>query len=390
MKLSTWKQILNQKKKYFILWLQLFIMFIILFYGNINLVRHVSNLLSGVGCETENVQFLELNDTTSNFDYLKEQMFRLQHELEQNPAIESVSLNCNASPYIGSSSTSDVHYGELQTMAFIRMVDHNFGSVLNFEMLEGSWFTANDTSSVIPPVIICKSLAEELYANESPIGKLIRYNDIEWKIQGVISHLRRNDYEYQTSTLLVPITRGNWNRWDNSNFLFKLKEGQFLSPKALKSLVYGIVSPEEFSITESALLDHKREKENRWYRGVTISILMGVGFMVFNIMLGLIGIVSYSVNSRISELGIRRAMGSTKRALMKLIFSEMLIVSIFALIAGLILILNLNMLGDELRERFYETLVVNSLSLIILVILSAAYPAWKASKTEPALALKED
>jgi len=385
------KLVWNQRRKYFILWLELLVMFMILYAGNVSLIRSIRYISEGVGSNIENVQLLNIqHNNDKEKSKVQNQLFELKRQLENHPSVEAVTVSCNASPYIWSSSSSYLTYGEKKRVVHCRMADEDFNKVMGMELIKGRWFDAKDTSKAIAPLIICQNAVNRIFGNGDPIGKEVEYWDQKWKIIGVISHMKRNDYETSFPTIIMPITRSNWLDWKRTNFLLKLKPNSYIVPKELKSNVFSTINPADFNIVESALLKHKKSEANKGSRNEVLMTIIIIAFLIFNIVLGLIGIVSNSVNRRVSELGIRRALGSNSIGLKQLIIGEMWVITFLAFIPGLIIILNGELLSGRPNENMVLCILFSFLAMLLFVTISALYPAIKASRVQPALALKGD
>jgi putative ABC transport system permease protein len=115
-------------------------------------------------------------------------------------------------------------------------------------------------------------------------------------------------------------------------------------------------------------------------------------FLIVNIVLGMIGIFGYSVKVRKSEMGIRRAVGSSSQKVHQLLLFESWSLTLLSMVPALLLLIQIPLLDLFPIESplFIKALVVSVGSIFILVSASVYYPAFLASKTPAATALQEE
>ena len=121
-----------------------------------------------------------------------------------------------------------------------------------------------------------------------------------------------------------------------------------------------------------------------------VILIVVCGFLVINVALGLFGVIWYNTNRRKSEIGLRRALGSSALEIYKQIIGEALVLSTFAMIFGSFFALQFPLLGifGFIEIKTYILAYIFSIILIyIITTLCALYPSKLASNLEPAEAL---
>ena len=122
-----------------------------------------------------------------------------------------------------------------------------------------------------------------------------------------------------------------------------------------------------------------------------------IGFAVFfllNIFLGVIGTFWLRINKRNSEIGLRMAVGSSRRTILWQMVGEGMILLFIAFLPALVVCLNLVHL-DLLPKQYMDvtplrcalTTVITLALLVFVVVLGTWYPARRSSRIEPAEAL---
>lgn len=109
---------------------------------------------------------------------------------------------------------------------------------------------------------------------------------------------------------------------------------------------------------------------------------------------GIYGVLSYSVSRRVSEIGVRLALGAERSAILRMIAGEALGIGIAGAVVGLAVSLGVTRYLDTmlfgLGARDPGTIAVGVFILLTVALAASALPAWRASKTDPIRALRAD
>jgi putative ABC transport system permease protein len=108
--------------------------------------------------------------------------------------------------------------------------------------------------------------------------------------------------------------------------------------------------------------------------------------------IGLYGVTAYSVSQRTRELGIRISVGAERRDIFKLILGQGLAISALGLLAGLVAALAVTRLTAKLLYGVSATdpvtFIVIALLLLCVTLLACYFPARRATKVDPMIALR--
>ena len=108
--------------------------------------------------------------------------------------------------------------------------------------------------------------------------------------------------------------------------------------------------------------------------------------------IGVYGVISYSVVRRTQEIGIRMAMGATRGAVLRLILRQQARMILLGSAAGLALALALSGVLSSLlygvQPRDFTTFASSWIVLAVVAVLAGAAPAWRATRTDPCVALR--
>jgi putative ABC transport system permease protein len=107
---------------------------------------------------------------------------------------------------------------------------------------------------------------------------------------------------------------------------------------------------------------------------------------------GIYGVMSYAVSRRTHELGVRMALGATRRAILRLVVGEGMTLAAAGMAVGLVAALGLTRLMTSLlygvRPADPATLAAVSLLLGGIALLGCCIPAWRAARVDPLVALR--
>ena len=112
------------------------------------------------------------------------------------------------------------------------------------------------------------------------------------------------------------------------------------------------------------------------------------------VAVGLYGVVSYVVAQRTREMGVRIALGARPADVLRLVVREGLGVTAFGAALGIILALVTGRMIEALlfRVSVRDPLILLGVVGVVLAVaaMASAVPAWRASRTDPIIALRSD
>lgn len=347
------------------------------------------------------------SDYIPNDTLLVEEIETLVDRLRHRPEVEAVSLSANSYPYNGSNSSITIRYDTLLSdYCIVRSVTPDFFRVFRYEgirgeapeelaqMLSDGNFMASDnlflskydqrlTSFVGKSFFLGNDSAQtsRLIASLNPV----RYSDYEpvwsWTSCFVVSLLLRDWYD--TNLELCVRVKAD----QDVDFIERLRAD------SEKQFRIGNVFIADIVPFTNIRRDYQMDE--------TIQIrnyLFGMGFLLLNIFLGLLGTFWFRTQQRRSEIALRKALGSTNRDVFRRLLAEGMAILVIATIPAVIVDWNLAyaelnywMNGTTLEPvRFIITVVITFLLIALMIVLGTYIPARKAMKIEPAEALHDE
>jgi putative ABC transport system permease protein len=272
-------------------------------------------------------------------------------------------------------------------------VSANYLTMFKQEVAMGRLFHEADNRYLNPVCILGNEVAEEVFPNGNPMGRRVAIKGYLFTVVGVLRPPERmlmalGDLE---SEVLIPLALANRLFAKNSRpELFVLANDTGHAMLELQRYFYARLGDDSlFSISSQRKLLQAQEKNVQVFQYVlwaigSISLLVG-GIGIMNIML-------VSVTERLREIGIRRALGASRRSIVAQFLMEALLLCLIGAAGGTIV----GYFGADLVGRWTRFTPAFSLELLLLSLAIAAaigiifgtYPAFRAAKLEPSRVLR--
>jgi predicted permease len=253
---------------------------------------------------------------------------------------------------------------------------------------EGRDFSARDDKGALPVIILNETCARNLWPGQDPIGKIVA-EDVDRTVVGVVGDVHHMALEEGSGNeFYIPIRQtGDFGSVD-------LVVRTSMSTSDLASRLRDALHPIEPDLPTQNL----RTMQTMVDRAVSprrfVVILLG-GFAAFALVLASLGIyalISYSVNQRTQEIGIRMALGASAEMLQRSILLDTLGLAAIGIVSG---IAASWLLARALSGMLFGVTPGDPLTFVAMVIILVAVaalagylPARRASKIEPMSALR--
>ena len=390
------KLIWNKKRTNFMTSLGIFVSFIVLFLVLTTVIYNISNYLKPLGFSYKDVWYITMDWKDSSQEEIRETLLQFENSFRSFPEIEAFAYS---ESFIFSPAVMNItsyEYEDREIRCNIRYASDDFTKVMGVEVLEGRWFDASDNAAAKNPLVINKYAKEEIFGNDTALGKVIYRGETEYKIVGVIDEFRNagrfsgsSPISFRRISLNLEHELSRFgSEAIGSRILLKMKKGTpFQFEETLTKSLSNIAKDWQIKLNTFELL-----KKSATLQSLIFPVILVVvcGFLVINVALGLFGVIWYNTNQRRSEIGLRRALGSSANKIYVQIIGEALALSTFAMIFGSFFALQFPLLGifSFIEIKIYILAYIFSiLSIFIITSLCALYPSKLASNLEPAEAL---
>jgi putative ABC transport system permease protein len=223
-------------------------------------------------------------------------------------------------------------------------VDADYFFIRDMQTSTGDVFYGSDVENGAKVCVIGKTVADNLFGEVDPIGKIIRIRNIPFTVTGVLAAKGQSVMGHdQDDTVLAPYStvyqRLLGHRWRNMSIMVSAvsREAIHLVQQDIMALLQARhrgTSSEEFIVSSQTDL---AETANSVSHTMTILLasIAGISLLVGGI--GIMNIMLVSVTERVKEIGIRMAVGAGKRDVLLQFIIEAMAISIMGGVLGILL-----------------------------------------------------
>jgi predicted permease len=275
-------------------------------------------------------------------------------------------------------------------MTSVNEVGPAYFETLRIPILRGRAFTGNDRQGSTPVAIINEAMAKQYFANEDPIGRRIRiFSDkVPREIVGIAKTVKVNFLgENDTPYLYFPLEQVY-----GAQVTIQVRttgEPDALLPTIRRELQQVEPGMPLLNVNTYETVLHQSlwaPRMGAWLLGIFAALALLLA------SIGLYGVMTYAVNQRRRELGIRLALGARQEDVRNMVVRQGLVIALVGVTVGLAvafalarLIANL-LFGVPATDPL--TFAVIPIVLLSVALLATFFPAWRASRVDPVEALR--
>jgi predicted permease len=259
---------------------------------------------------------------------------------------------------------------------------------MGIPMLEGRDFTERDDSAAPVVIIVNETFAHRFFGEATPIGRKVRLAGSSATIVGEVKDSKYNT-PMESASLYFYLPFRQWF-FPGLNFSILLKTAG--DPMEMLS----DLRREALALNQDAFFHSIRFSDAIGYslyaQKVAASLLAVVGGLcVLLAAVGLYSVLSYEISTRTQELGVRMALGASRVRILALVIRQSLMLTVPGLLAGFVLALVVFRLFSGMLVNVSPadpaTLALAALFLSVVTLLASYFPANRATRIEPMVAL---
>jgi predicted permease len=356
-----------------------------------------------VGFQPDRVAMLQVGAPDASYGSA-EKLEALQREIigrvERLPGVESAGI---ASQIVlsGNGNTTWLRVigrpwpGERLETPF-REITPGYLRTIGATLIRGRHFAESDDRSKPNVAIINRTFARQHFKNEDPIGQHLTYlsdppEPIE--IVGIVGDLKEGPLDVATP----PVMYIPYNQSASSNFGLAVRTAGSRPetilpalPALLREINRGIVSMDPMT-----LRDRVQNSPSAYLHRSSAWLVSGFAALALVLgVVGLYGVIAYSVSQRRREVGVRMALGAQRSAVYRLVLMEAGRLTLFGIVAGLIGALGAGTMMQSLlfNVRWWDvpTLAAVAIVLGVAALCASFIPARRAASVNPVEALRAE
>jgi predicted permease len=284
--------------------------------------------------------------------------------------------------------------------ALQRRVDPGYFSALEIPLLSGRFFTSQDRTDKANKVIISKELARLYFPAENPIGKHLRppaFGQGDFEVVGLVGDTIWQVGQPIKPTMYFPMLSGTGGGGDTGHVLAVRTAGDPMTMSIPVQKQIAALDP-QLPVSHVLTLDQIIGES---LGNASFSATLVLAFAILSLLLacvGLYGVLSYLMTQRLTEIGIRIALGARRQQVLRLMLADGLRPALFGLVAGVAA----SAAAAQLIRHFAESMLyktpafdpaifaIVAATLLAVAALSCLIPAWRASRLEPMQALRTE
>jgi putative ABC transport system permease protein len=375
---------------------------LVLLVGAGLMIKSLAHLQSvSLGFVPEKLMTMAVPSRTAKPEFYEQLLARVQ----ALPGVEQASLGSTA-PLLGHATitgigiegrTDNQKTGQTEPIGVgVHSISPDYFKTLRVNLLKGRVFTDRDRAGAPRVALINQSAAETFFSGEEPLGKRIQvgvgasYETTEKSVEivGVVADVRYGRLE----TAIEPdVYLSSLQPTDSAQTLI-LRTG--IDPAAIAAAVRREVLALDRNVPLTTIQTMKERVAEVTSRTRFIAVLLGI-FACLALLLsaiGIYGVMAYNISARTRELGIRIALGAQGADVLRLVLRDGMTLIAAGLAVGLLSGLAAMRV---LKSQLYEVNVTDPLTFIIVSLLLAGvallacyFPARKATKVDPMVALR--
>jgi predicted permease len=277
-------------------------------------------------------------------------------------------------------------------VALIDLVEPGYFQTLRIALLRGRAFTSGDSNAAPRVAVVNETMARRFWSGKNPMGARLRFFGESTPVE-IVGVVRDSTYISLGEAPRLMVYLALRQNYLPAVTLWVRTTGE---PEAMLGAVWREVRKLDRDVLLSDLQTAMQvSRESLWAPrlGAVLFTFFGALAGLLTVV-GLYGVISYSVGQRTRELGIRMALGAQPRTVLRQVLAEGMILVFWGLMLGLVATITIGGVLDSLlfgvRARDPLTLGLVMAVLLVTALAACSLPAVRATRIDPMVALRDE
>jgi putative ABC transport system permease protein len=278
------------------------------------------------------------------------------------------------------------------------LVSSDYFKAMRIPVLAGRTFDASDRSGTPLVAVINAAMAKQYFPDEDPLGKQVTYarfpaNERQWiTIVGIVGNTKEWGAEMDDEAILYTPIQQNlqpWRRWSG----IIVRGGD--APQAIAQIKQAVWSLDaNIPVTKTLTMESLMSASLAQRKFTTLLLILFAATALALAMVGIYGVIAYSVVQRTREIGVRIALGAQRASVLWLVLRQALMLGVIGIAIGTLgslyatRVLDSMIFGISARDPL--TFATVAVTLLAVAAAAALVPAWRAAHIEPTQALRAE
>jgi len=276
-----------------------------------------------------------------------------------------------------------------------RIVTPDYLETLGVRLIKGRLVDKNDRAETLPVVVVSQEFARQAWPGEDAIGKRVRRirtgQTFPWMtVVGVVKDVKEDRFNYRINR---PVWYVPYAQVENDfpvNLVIRAAVDPSSLTAAVREVIHSVDPDQPISNVMTMNTNLGTVLVTERFGAVLMGTLAISGLLLASI--GLFGVMAYSVTQRTGEIGLRVALGAQAKHVLGLIMGQGVKLILWGIVIGLAVAWGatrlLVSLLFETKATDPATLILISLLLVSVALLACFFPARRALRVDPMIALR--
>ena len=323
---------------------------------------------------------------------------RALDQLRSIPGVEAAGA-INTLPFTGPHAGTSIEIEGAPTLPAgqklstgICVTDANYFQAMQIPLKRGRLFTEQEAQEMRHVVVVNEAFVRKNFAGQDPLGKRVtiamKNENVPTEIIGIVGDTKHMGLDTES------VAMAYWPQPElvySSMTLVMRTQGNPTSLAGAARNVIRNIDPEQPIGEVNTMAGHLSNSVSRARFSAT---LLGIFSLVAMVMaaVGIYGVMSYSVQQRTHEIGLRMALGAQRTDVLRLVVKQGVTLAVIGVGAGLLASFGLTRLIVsllfEVQATDFKTFATVAAGLFVITLVACFVPARRATKVDPMVALR--